>query len=231
MINLMTLELKKYKIRKNVFIAWICNMVTIGFVALVYYTANNPKEQAFGSYEELIAVAGTFINVIFIVFAGVLLSKFIIDEYRDKTIYLMFTYPVNRKKLILSKLLIIGIFTFCLTFLSYFFVVFAVYLIFLLTNTTLGEFNTHVLYVLATQAFIGGIVNTMVGLIPLYIAMKKKSVTMTIICSVLIGGILNSNSGGFTLYSIIIIPMCLSLVGALVIYYAIKDIDMKDLNV
>lgn len=40
---------------------------------------------------------GTFVRSVFIVFAGVLIAKLIIGEYKNRTITVMFTYPVSRK--------------------------------------------------------------------------------------------------------------------------------------
>ncbi|MDI3410257.1 ABC transporter permease subunit [Bacillus sonorensis] len=49
---------------------------------------------------------GTFVRSVFIVFAGVLIAKLIIGEYKNRTITVMFTYPVSRKKLMAAKLLL-----------------------------------------------------------------------------------------------------------------------------
>ncbi|MGV2644578.1 ABC transporter permease subunit, partial [Clostridium perfringens] len=51
-------------------------------------------------------MAGLLCRAVFIVFASVLLSRFIIEEYKNKTISLLFTYPVERKKLIMAKMLL-----------------------------------------------------------------------------------------------------------------------------
>nr|MDH3155734.1 ABC transporter permease [Bacillus licheniformis] len=48
----------------------------------------------------------------FIVFAGVLIAKLVIGEYKNRTITVMFTYPVSRKKLMATKLPLTGGLTF-----------------------------------------------------------------------------------------------------------------------
>lgn len=227
----MKLELRKFTIKKNITVALLCNFFVLGFVCLIFFVEGQQSNLVFNNYDEIVLLAGSFINVIYIIFAGVLISKYIVEEYKSKTIYLMFTYPLRRKKLIMAKVLIICLFTFCLTLLSYFIVLPIFYCIMVLTNTTLGEINSQVILLLSTKALIAAIVNAMVGLIPLYVAMKKKSISLTILSSFLVAGILNSNADGFTLSTIILIPICFSLIGAIVIYYAIKDIDAKDLNV
>lgn len=40
---------------------------------------------------------GIFVRSVFIVFAGVLIAKLVIGEYKNRTITVMFTYPVSRK--------------------------------------------------------------------------------------------------------------------------------------
>lgn len=44
----------------------------------------------------------------YIVFTGVMLAVFIIEEYEKGTINLMFSYPINRKKLCYQKLGLFG---------------------------------------------------------------------------------------------------------------------------
>lgn len=124
MINLMRLELRKFSSKKNITVALLCNFFVLGFICLIFFVEGQQSNLVFNNYDEIVLLGGSFINVIYIIFfAGVLISKYIVEEYKGKTIYLMFTYPLSRKKLIMTKVLIICLFTFfCLTLLSYFIV-------------------------------------------------------------------------------------------------------------
>ena len=68
-------------------------------------------------------MASSIVRATFIIFGAVLIAKLIIDEYKNKTILLMFSYPINRKKIMISKLAITAILTFITVILSNIFVV------------------------------------------------------------------------------------------------------------
>ncbi|MFJ7731678.1 ABC transporter permease [Lysinibacillus sp. NPDC097231] len=51
-------------------------------------------------------------------FASVLIAKLVIEEYKNKTILILFSYPVSRKKIFVSKLILIAFLTFITMMLS-----------------------------------------------------------------------------------------------------------------
>lgn len=54
-----------------------------------------------------------FSSMAFLVFTGVMLSSFIVSAYKNKTMNLMFSYPVKRQKILVSQMLAVWIFNFC----------------------------------------------------------------------------------------------------------------------
>lgn len=69
------------------------------------------------------------------------------------------------------------------------------------------------------------------ALIPLYFGMKKYSIPSTIITSILIVVLVTSNNGGFSLNDIFVIPLSLALIGLVIAYLAIRNIDRIDIKV
>lgn len=53
-----------------------------------------------------------FTHMGYIVFTGVMIASFIVGAYGKKTINLMFSYPIKRQTILLSKVLAIWIFNF-----------------------------------------------------------------------------------------------------------------------
>lgn len=231
MYNLLKLELKKFKIKNNILVAFICNIFILGILCLIFFVERAEGNTTFNNYNTLFGILGTIINATFIVFAGFLISKFVIEEYKNKTIFLLFSYPISRKKTIISKLVIVSIFTFCFTIISYLIVFSSFYLIQVITHTTLEKLTLEMIYPQLITLVTSALANSLIALIPLYFGMRKKSVPITILSSFLVASILNSNSGGFTLSSIIIVPIIFSIIGLLIVYYSIKDIDNKDVIV
>lgn len=70
---------------------------------------------------------------------------------------------------------------------------------------------------------------TGMSLIPLFFGLKNYSIPATITSSILIVAIVCSNSNGFTLNHIILIPITLALIGAYTAYLAIRNIEKVDL--
>jgi hypothetical protein len=91
-----------------------------------------------------------------------------------------------------------------------------------LTVSTLGQQSARTL--------MNALATSFVGLVPLYIGMRKYSVPATIITSVLIVSLLFSNNNGFTLSSIVFIPISFAILGTLVAYAAIRRIEYKDIT-
>jgi len=83
-IKLIQLELKKFKINAYVWRALIAMAFIFGVICLIAY--NQSEGQAFQNSETLFFAIDAFTKGAFIVFASVLLSRFIIDEYRTKSI-------------------------------------------------------------------------------------------------------------------------------------------------
>jgi len=226
--NLIGLELRKHRIGGYIRNAIIANIVAIAILFLMLYSSNMMEEVVFADYTALFAGVDSFVRMIFIVFAAVLISRFIIDEYKSKTINILFMYPISRKKILLSKLAIIAIFTFSNIVVSE-----------IVLNAILLTANAIVPIIQEplTLSIIGGgalklIMNAMaasiMSLIPLYFGMKKYSTPTTIMSSLLIVSIVCSNNGGVSLNSIIIVPIILALIGAFVMYMTIKKVEHVD---
>lgn len=229
MRKLMWLELKKVKMAVYVRGALLSNLILMGIIASVVFTSIPELDIDSRSYVFLFSMVDSLVKSIFIVFSAVLLSKFVIDEYKNKTMMLMFMYPINRKKLMISKLLIVMSFTFAAIVLSNAFLdVFIVIL-----NKFVGLSNESLTPALisgaALNALVSGITSMGMGLIPLFFGMRKKSVPATIVSSVILISIIGSGSNGFTLSSIIYIPITLSIIGCIIAYSTFRNIENIDL--
>lgn len=225
----MWLELKKVKMAVYVRGALLSNLILMGIIASVVFTSIPELDIDSRSYVFLFSMVDSLVKSIFIVFSAVLLSKFVIDEYKNKTMMLMFMYPINRKKLMISKLLIVMSFTFAAIVLSNAFL--DVFIVFL--NKFVGLSNESLTPALisgaALNALVSGITSMGMGLIPLFFGMRKKSVPATIVSSVILISIIGSGSNGFTLSSIIYIPITLSIIGCIIAYSTFRNIENIDL--
>lgn len=230
MLKLIKLEFKKNKFNGSWLSLLIVNVAILGMMLLLYFDIESLEgELMFANYQELFSIIDTFVRAAFIIYASALIAKFVIEEYRNKTMSLMFTYPINRKKLIAAKLVIVFIWTFLAIILSNF----VITTILVLINNYFGYINdiltTDILINNVSQILLNAIAAAGLSLIPLFFGMWKKSIVGTIVSSVLIVSIINSSNGGFSLYSIIAIPLGLAVIGILIAYISISKIDKIDL--
>ncbi|MEK5040552.1 ABC transporter permease [Sporosarcina sp. FSL K6-3457] len=230
MLNLMRLEMKKFKLRSYIKSAIITNLIVAAVLVAVLFIAKAEGELAFQNYSEALSAIDSMVRATFIIFAATLISKLIIGEFKNKTITTLFLYPINRKKLIAAKLAIVIIFTFCFVIISNVFIT----VVFSFTASSFNLLPDTLTVTMITQhtpaVLMNAIATAGICLIPLYFGMKKYSVPTTIISSILIVLVISSNNGGFSLNDIIIIPISLALVGISIAYFAIRNIEKLDVK-
>lgn len=112
MLRLMKLELKKFKFGWYVRGAVIANIIILALLIFVSFIAQIEGDSEIRDPQMILLMASTVVRATFIIFGSVLIARLIIGEYKNKTILLMFSYPINRKKMMASKLAITAIVTF-----------------------------------------------------------------------------------------------------------------------
>jgi len=229
MLSLMRLEMKKFKFRGYILGALIANVAIVGLLSLVNGDQVSKGNIDLNSYGTMLGVIDTFVRMTFIVFASVLISRLVIDEFRSKSITVLFMYPINRKKLIAAKLLLIVIFTFLCIILSDIIVTAIYYGISSFFKLSPDELTADILMKNAVSMTMNALAATGMSLIPIFIGMRKYSTPATIISSLLIVAIVCSNNGGFSLSNIIAIPIALAVIGVIIAYLSIRNVERIDL--
>lgn len=228
MLKLMRLELRKSKFAflKGVLIA---DLAILGFMLLIAFTGMN--EGDFETYTDLFQGVSVFVKATYIIFASVLISKLVIEEYKNNTITVLFMYPVPRKMLMAAKLIIVFVFTFLSIWLSN--IVISGILAgvgYFLPNVIQGVLTqklllTHLMTAGADALYAAGI-----GLIPLFFGMRRKSVPATIVSAVLIVMLISSGFGEFRMGNLLGISVTLALAGAFIAYLSIRNIEHQDVG-
>jgi ABC-type transport system involved in multi-copper enzyme maturation permease subunit len=223
MYKLIKLELKKLK-----FSGWLRNTLIANAIIALWVITSIPNEQI-DTYVLAFAGVGSYVRITFIVFSSVLTARMVIDEYRNKTISVLFTYPIPRKTLLIAKLITVSLLTFWLILLSNLFVA-AFFLVFdhyqhyipeMLTSRILVDELMRIL--IWAVAFIG------LSLLPFFVGMLRKSVPATIVSSFVIsigfsGVNLSDNWIMGAVAAIAIVAF-----GVFMAYLAIRNIEHQDL--
>lgn len=186
MLHLVKLELKKYKLNRHVLGTILVILCIMAFITISLVDSATDLKQTKDTYESTLMAINLLLITSFLIYSSVLVSQLIINEYKNKTIMLLFSYPVNRRKLIMTKLLIVSIFTIVSMTVGYLCCTF--YLIFLDQHFDLvqGAFQIGYLYTYIPQAVTSIIISGFLALLPFVAGMIKKSVPVTIISSFLV---------------------------------------------
>ncbi|CAH1201840.1 ABC transporter permease [Paenibacillus sp. JJ-223] len=230
MLKLIQLEWQKNNLSHNLKGVFIC-MVAI-YAAVVLMTLGTQGESEPMDYAEFMSLTDILIRITFIIFASVILSRLVIEEYKSKMIQVLFTYPQQRKKIMQAKLLIVYVFCF-------FSILVTTLMINLLTyflNPILGLFDAPVrldeMAATLPSTLLNAFMIAGISLIPLIFGMRKKSTASTITSAVIIGFLVNAtvSDGGSSssLFQFIAIPIILCLLGLLLGYLSFYKIDQND---
>jgi ABC-type transport system involved in multi-copper enzyme maturation permease subunit len=232
LLKLIQLELRKHRFARNFRTAGIAILVLILFLFLIGYTDLGAEDYAFADYSVSFMLIDTFARAVFIIFGGALIAKLIISEYRNKTMNVMFTYPIKRHKIIAAKLIIVFVFTFMMI---------------LLTDVLMGALLVAVnhfydfipdtltmrdAWVLLLKYVVSSLSAAGMALIPLFFGMRKHSVTTTLVSSILLVMVVCSGFNGpaFSINTIIVIPLTLGAIGIWVASLSMFSLETKDMN-
>jgi ABC-type transport system involved in multi-copper enzyme maturation permease subunit len=176
--KLIKLEIKKTKWR-----GMLLGIVITNLMLVLWVVGSDVPNNEIRSYDQAFLSIMNYAGITFIVFASVLMARMVIDEYRNKTITLLFAYPVPRKLIFLAKLVIIGAWTFATVLIADIFVL-----------CSLLFANSHYHYITETltrdrliaeaiRILIFAFSCASVSMIPLYFGMLRKTMPALIVSS------------------------------------------------
>ncbi|MGP7816594.1 ABC transporter permease [Niallia sp. 01092] len=232
MLHIIRLEQKKNKLGWFIKGAVLANIIILGILCMFPVIEKSEGEIIIKNSTDFFTISGAFVRGVFIVFAAVLISKMIIDEFKNRTILVTFSYPINRKKILSAKLILIFWMTFITMAISNIVVIIGfigLNQLFHLTSVislTLDDFFSEILNLMMFSLASAG-----AALVPLYFGMRKYSTPATIISSLVIVSVSCQSIGpNFSLASIIYIPLGLALIALGIVAMAIRKIDRIDLG-
>ncbi|WP_264448282.1 ABC transporter permease [Bacillus cereus] len=231
MLRLMKLELKKFKLGWYVKRAVIANIVILALLIFVSIVAQIEGDPKIRDPQIILSMASALVRATFIIFGGVLIAKLIIDEYKSKTILLMFSYPINRKKMMASKLAITATLTFITVIVSNILVVGIFFGIDSYFSILPNSFTVDQLIQEGINLIPLAIATAGISLIPLYFGMRKRSVPATIVSSIIVVLIAINNPSIFPIATFLPLQFTFAAIGVAIAYYGIKNIEKEDITV
>lgn len=228
MLKLIRLEFEKTRFGGYMLSAFITSLVLLALSLVVAFVPDEMNEGEI-TMQTLLQINFMLSQSAFIVFSSAVLARLVIEEYRTKTIQMLFTYPVQRKKLITAKLFIVACWTFGTITLSTLLISFISYLVNDNFHAIPNDLTVHFLYEHSIQVLASAAAASGISMIPLWFGMLRKSVPATIISAVALMPFLNSGSNFTTLSSMMTIYIALACVGAIVAWVSIRKVETADL--
>ena len=147
-----------------------------------YVVMGNQSEDVWLGWPIVAAMFGTlFTKATFLIFEGFLISSVIVDEFKNRTINQLFSYPIKRSLIIWSKVLVVVL----VAFVAIYSAQIAIHAIIKFTAIFTGhDFNLAFSDIL--ELGISSIGITLVGLIPMIFGMIKYSSVGTMVSSVVV---------------------------------------------
>ena len=231
MKKLIKLEFKKHNLLgyvKGVFITDIIIMAFMCFIYIVEKFEGGEEELLFGSYDSIFNFLLTMTTAVFLIFGSVVLARLVIEEYKNKTITLLFKYPLSRKKLLFAKLIVVSSFIFCAIWFTNIFIGSVVYLVDSFANIIPSALSVETLKMAVSFLIINTIAAAGVGLVPLYFGMRKKSVPATIVSAIILVTVINSFTSSVLSWQYVTIMFAMAIFGVCIAYLSFRNIEHED---
>lgn len=234
MINMIKIELKKFKLLNhllglllvNIFVFSLILLIDVATSSSIATSSNFIPEVAVNAIPSLEFLIDTLLKSVFVIWKAILIATIIIEEIKSKTINTLFSYPINRKKIIAAKLIFILLAIATFMIITYITQYTIFYFLAINTNIISSGFELPNIIELA----ISSIATIMIGMAPLYFGTIKKSIVTTILSSIIIISITGSTfgqQGG--LISILPVAIALGVVGVILAHIALVKIVGDDL--
>ena len=234
MWKLIKLEYRKNNIKKYLWGA-VAAAVLLGifmFALAFLGIANDPDTgvpDAAPGNEVISASVELFTSMVFLVFTSVMLSTFIVSAYKNKTMNLMFSYPIKRQKIIASQMAAVWIFNFTALVLTKL-LLYSTILIgsrFMASSVILdyqmGSLGFYIKLLLKSAVIVS------MSFIALFTGLAMKSSKAVIVTSFLLIFLTQANVGDFTLADNAVFPVILTLISLLFAFLSVCGAEKKDL--
>ena len=228
MFKLIKLEWKKNNIAKYIRSA----IITTGILMLFLFASAKELEGAgtLESYEKgmLDVSVALFVHMTYIIFTGVMLASFIVGAYEKKTINLMFSYPISRQKILLSKIFAVWIFNFIAMTVSK-----VLIYVSLKAAGPLFSIKGEGIFLGSPEFWLKMILSSAVmvsvSFLALAVGMKMRSSKAVIVTSVLVVCLTQGQIGAATLADNLYFFIFLLVLAAVAVYLSIYHVETKDL--
>lgn len=227
MIKLIKLEWKKNNIGKSIRIALIMAAVLALFITGTVGELRSDETMSIYGKSMVDAAVEIFTNISYIIFTGVMLAGFLVGAYEKRTINLMFSYPIKRRKIMLSKMLAVWIFDYAALVISKLLIYAVLLATKPVTHLSAADISMGSL-VFWLNLFLSSATAVSIAFIALPIGLKCKSSKAAIVAAVVIACLTQGNIGSYTLIDSVPFHGFLFVLAAASVILTVYDVETRD---
>ena len=245
MLSLIKIELNKVS-KSKLFLAWLCTIfIVLGITAIIIMGlgTDNKLGEFIGQDSNVIRITGKwegwaivtslfsslFTKAAFLIFESYLLSRIIIDEFKRRTIFQLFSYSFPKIKLLWGKIISVILIACIAQFSAYLVIQLLIKLVEILTKSNYIPI-TNQLINLAGITF--GTV--LIGLLPFVLGMIKHSTAITMLTVLGVAAFLSNASPGSLSNNIadnLFFLIFASFISLMITSFSISSISRQDLSI
>ena len=186
MAHLLKLEIRKFRLPRKMIAAFLATAFCMLFITVSLADSMTDPEQTKDTFESTFLLTGLLVSFVFLIYSSILTSTLVINEYSQRTITILFSYPLNKRLLIAIKMMLIMAFTAISLLFGY--VCCCGYIVGIdhAFDMLEGSFQTAYLSQWASMAVTSAIVCGILSWWPFVIGMIRKSVPATIVTSLIV---------------------------------------------
>ena len=245
MLSLIKIELNKVS-KSKLFLSWVCTIfIVLGITAIIIMGlgTDNKLGEFTGQDSNVIRITGKwegwaivaslfsslFTKAAFLIFESYLLSRIIIDEFKRRTIFQLFSYPIPKIKLLWGKIISVILIA-CIA-------QFSAYLVIQLLIKLVAILNESNYIPVANQLInLAGITfgTVLIGLLPFVLGMIKHSTAITIFTGLGLAALLSNASPGSLSNNIadnLFFLRFASFISLMITSFSISSISRQDLSI
>ena len=207
MLSLIRIELNKVS-KSKLFLAWLSTIfIVLGITAIIIMGlgTDNKLGEFTGQDSNVIRITGKwegwaivaslfsslFTKAAFLIFESYLLSTIIIDEFKRRTIFQLFSYPVSKLKLLWGKVLTVILISFIAHFTAHLVIQLLIKLVAVLTESNYIPIANQMIKLAGIA-----VGTVLIGILPFVLGMIKHSTAITMLTGLGLAALLSNVSPG-----------------------------------
>ena len=245
MLLLIKIEIKKIS-KSKLFIAWLVTIfIVLGITGIIIMGlgTDNKLGEFVGQGTNEVRITGKwggwaiaaslfsalFTKAAFLIFESYLLSSIIIDEFKRKTSFQLFSYPISKIKLLWGKVLSVILISFIAQFTAHLVIQLLIKLVAVLTESNYIPIASQLIN-LAGITF----ATVLIGLLPFVLGMIKHSTAITMLTGLGLAALLSNVSPGSLSNNIadnLFFLIFASFISLMIVSFSIYTISKSDINI